>query len=138
LWLQHLGLKNTKCFNRVDDFMEFYEEHHDKVEGCIVDYYLDDGHLAPDVIKKIREISNSVLIVSVSANFVNDEDVIKTEDMKKALDAGANRVGLKNIDHVENMVMSHLKLRKALPICPRDINAKKEKLDQLFKSWGAI
>ena len=64
LWLQQLGLKNTKCFNTVEEFMTFYKEHQDEVEGCVVDYYLDSGIIAPEVIKQIRELNNSVLIAS--------------------------------------------------------------------------
>lgn len=115
LWLIHFGFKNVKAFSKVKDFMKYFEEHEKEIDACVVDFYLDDDGLdAPVVIKNMREINNDVLILAISADFINDRALLETEEMLRAMQAGANNVGVKEINSLQSMLVGHLEAREQI------------------------
>ena len=82
-----------------------------RYDCIILDYYLNWGIEAPEVIKDIRSQDQNVLLITTSASF-NKETYAKNPNMRKALAAGSNRVAMKDFTSIEIILTTHLCVRK--------------------------
>ena len=119
LWCVNFGFKEVIIFNKVDEFLEYYYLNNSNIDVCLIDYKLQHNITCVEVIRAIRKLNLDTLIFSISANFVNDEDVVDTERMKAALNAGANRSILKDINCVHDAIRDHLLVRSAKQLSAR-------------------
>lgn len=126
LWCESFGFKNVFHFNHTEDFLEYYFNNSDTIDVCLIDYKLEHDVICTDIIKKIRKLNLNTLIFSISANYINDEDVIDTEKMKQTLNAGANRAIFKDINCLYDAIRHHLLIKSA------------EKLKQKFRTIRSI
>jgi DNA-binding NtrC family response regulator len=110
LWLRKYGFSEVRVFNTKDDMKNHFQENCNVIDVCIIDFY-DQNASTEDLIKDIRNMSPYVLIIAMSADFINDNDVINTKEMIKAIEAGANRVTFKNISHLKLILDEHIKAR---------------------------
>jgi DNA-binding NarL/FixJ family response regulator len=110
LWCQNYGFEMIQSFNDKDTFLDYVNDEYDNIDICIMDFYeKEDNTISP--IKHLRKLNENCLILAVSANFVNDENVLDTNEMVKALWAGANRATFKDIKHVKDIIFGHLAVR---------------------------
>jgi len=94
------------------DHNTLLEDLSNKRYDCIIlDYYLNFGIEAPEVIKDIRSQDPNVLLITTSASF-NKETYFQNQNMRKALNAGSNRVATKDLDSIEIILSTHLCVRK--------------------------
>jgi len=91
------GCPDKKCLN---------------IDALLLDYYLSNQTIAPDIIKRIREENQDLLIIVMSSAFVPFNNQLDTKPMKKALNCGANRVVPKDILEVTDTLITHLKIRE--------------------------
>jgi hypothetical protein len=113
LWCKSFGFKQVVHFNHTEDFLEYYNKNYENIHVCLVDYALEHNVTCIEIIKQIRYLNLNTLIFSISANYINDEDVIDTERMKKTLNAGANRAIFKNVDCLYDALKTHLLIKEA-------------------------
>lgn len=110
LWCSHYGFNKVQSFSDEGKFQNFMRDSHMNVDICLIDFYDNIGNTTP-LIRFLRELSDEMLIISISADFVSDEKVLDTEEMVKALWAGANRVTYKDIKYVKEILNEHLAVR---------------------------
>lgn len=118
LWLKTVSLwirqynKDVEilAYDEPKGYLDKIDELNGSVDCVVIDYYLDDT-IAPLVIEKIRERNKRVLIVAVSGAFMDEDQKLKTKEMKKAINAGANRATLKNFHALEMILKSHFEVR---------------------------
>lgn len=79
--------------------------------AIIVDFHLINQENTLDVIKKIRIISPTLLILTASKYFAGNNCLTSTKKMIKALNAGSNRVTYKCLDSIEHILFTHFKVR---------------------------
>ena len=85
-----------------------------KFDAIIIDYYLSQNTIAPDIIRNLRKYNKDILIIVMSGKFITKNDKVicaNQEIMKQALNCGANRVVPKDIQDVIDITMTHLKIR---------------------------
>jgi DNA-binding response OmpR family regulator len=78
----------------------------------VVDFHLSGSTEAPEIIKEVKITCDKALILSVSCDFVEDNNVLKTDKMIEALNAGAHRVIPKNINQIVDIMSAHFEVRK--------------------------
>ena len=110
LWLNHYGFGNVRTFNNKKCMACYIKDNHEKIDLCLIDFYDQEGD-TQQLIKEIREISKDLLIIAMSADFVNDREVLDTKEMVKTIYAGANRATFKDIKHLKMIIDEDLTLR---------------------------
>jgi|SaaInlStandDraft_1057018.scaffolds.fasta_scaffold08478_2 CheY-like chemotaxis protein len=110
LWCRHYGFGEIKSFTDKDKLENYCEDNHFQIDLIILDFY-DKGESNRELIKALRKINEENLIIAISADFINDMSVLDTEEMAKALYAGANRVSIKEIKSLQLIIEQHLALR---------------------------
>jgi DNA-binding NarL/FixJ family response regulator len=118
VWLDSISLW-CKCkygFNKIykttseDELYNYCLNNKNNVDVIILDFYNGNKNTLP-LLKKLKKINPNFLIIVVSANFISDEEVLDTKEMLKALEGGANRVCVKDINKLEDIIISHLEFR---------------------------
>jgi len=108
-------LKTRFSLDEINTYLDhntLLEDLSNKRYDCIIlDYYLNFGIEAPEVIKDIRSQDPNVLLITTSASF-NKETYFQNQNMRKALNAGSNRVAMKDLDSIEIILSTHLCVRK--------------------------
>lgn len=111
LWCKEVyGFSDVVVFNDSNSFYEYVEENVFEIDLCIINFY-DEYSNNTKLIKKCRKVDSDLLIIAVSANFINDNEVLDTEEMIKALNAGANRATIKDKKQLEIIIEEHLNVR---------------------------
>lgn len=111
LWCKcKYGFSNIYKTKNEDELYNYCLNNKYNVDVIILDFYNGDKNTLP-LLKKLKLINPDFLIIVVSANFISDEEVLDTKEMLKALDGGANRVCVKDINKLEDIIVSHLEFR---------------------------
>jgi DNA-binding NtrC family response regulator len=111
LWLSHYGSTDTVFFDNQEEYYVYALKNSNDIDVCIIDFYIGNNN-TQNLIKKLRDINSDLLIIAISADFVSDKYVLDTEEMIKAIYAGANRATIKDINHLKEVLDSHLCLRE--------------------------
>jgi DNA-binding NtrC family response regulator len=111
LWCKHYGFNKVDSFQCATKCLSYVKEDYLNIDIALIDFYNQDG-TTEFLIKQIRELNDNILIIAVSADFVTDSKVIDTEEMVKAIWAGANRVTFKDISYIQEIIEDHLKIRQ--------------------------
>jgi DNA-binding response OmpR family regulator len=112
IWLIHYGFKDIICFDSAKGFYDYFQDHNQEIDIFIVDHFLEDYMLGTDVIRLVRNKHPESLIISTSADFLNDKYAVDTKSMKCALNAGANRAIFKDISSLRDVLKYHLLVRE--------------------------
>jgi CheY-like chemotaxis protein len=110
LWLKHYGCDKIHVFGKQDEIVDYVKDNHEDIDLCLVDFYDLEGDTT-GVIRKLRCMSADLLIIAISADFINDNAVLDTVEMVKAINAGANRVTLKDIKQLKEIANEHFAVR---------------------------
>lgn len=112
LWCKcKYGFSNIYKTTKEDELYNYCLKNKDKIDVIILDFYNGKENTLP-LLKKIKKLNPNFLIIVVSANFISDEEVLDTKEMLKALQGGANRVCVKDINKLEDIIISHLEFRE--------------------------
>jgi hypothetical protein len=109
MWCKHFGFTNIQVFSDKKHYKKFIDQNRE-VDICIINFFNENGN-TEDLIKFTRKLMPNVLIFAVSSQFVNDQEVINTKEMLKAIYAGANRATIKQINYLKHVIDEHLKVR---------------------------
>lgn len=112
LWLRHYGIRDIQQFGEHEPCLEYLKEHSANID-CFITNYIIRNETSQYFIKKTRAMYPKLLIVALSANFITDDEVLDTFKMRDALMAGANRVSIKDMKCLKEILEEHFALRES-------------------------
>ena len=112
LWCNHYGFRDVTCLSTENQILEICKEQYSEIDLIVIDFY-NGKENTTKLFKKLRTINPNFLIIVVSADFVNDTEVLDTKEMMKAMMAGASRVSIKDINKLKDIIIEHLTLRES-------------------------
>ncbi len=120
LWFRHFGFNKINVFGDEYELYDYVVKNKDDIDLVVINFYrsqeggdgFTDGEKDfAEIIKKLRKTYEDLLIFVVSANFINDNDVLRTDEMIRAIYAGCNRVTTKDIHSLKPLIDEHFKVR---------------------------
>jgi DNA-binding response OmpR family regulator len=112
LWFRYFGFRDITCSGIENNTYEFCKYNYLEVDVIIINFY-NGRKNTTDLIRKLRKLNNNFLIIVISADFINDYEVLDTKEMMKAMTAGATRVCIKDINKLKDVVIEHLNIRES-------------------------
>lgn len=112
IWCRNYGFRDIRCIRDEEHVLNICKEYYLTIDVIIIDFYNGNKNTT-ELINKLRKINPNFLIIAISANFINDTEVLVTSEMMKAMLAGASRVCVKDISKLKHIIIEHLTLRES-------------------------